>query len=122
MTTNEKRTAPTRAIHPELESVALIDIDDVCATAGFSKSYVLDEIARGDGPPPVRFGLRCTRYRVIDVRDWLRARIAAALADSSPTEAVMARATKAAKKSAEVRRTRVRSALNERVTTEQDVA
>jgi predicted DNA-binding transcriptional regulator AlpA len=91
--------AAHRALHPELDEVALLSLDDVCATASISRSYFLAEVAAGRGPTPLRFGVRCTRYRMTDVRDWLAARIEAAASDVATTEAVMQRATKAARES-----------------------
>ena len=104
MTTNEKGPATRLAIHPELESVALLDIDEVCAVAGLSKSYVLDEIANARGPKPIRLGTRCTRYQLTNVRDWLAALIAAADSEGETETAIRARMTHAAKESLAKRR------------------
>lgn len=107
MPTNEAASAMRSAIHPELESVALLDLDDVCAVSRLSKSYVLDEIANARGPKPIRFGTRCTRYLLTDVRDWLAARIAAA---GDADAAIKSRMTHAAQESRAKRRAQSRAA------------
>lgn len=78
-----------------LADVAFLDINDVCAAARMSASWVHDEVRAGRFPQPMRFGPRCTRWRSVDVRNWLVARAAAAAEDTETGAKLKARAKKA---------------------------
>lgn len=78
-----------------LEDVAFLDIRDVCAMARMSASWIHDEVRGRRFPQPLRFGMRCTRWRSADVRDWLIARSTAAEADTETGALLTARAKKA---------------------------
>lgn len=91
----EKKRRPT--VRPPLPSanadVALIDITDVCALVRMSPSWWHDEVRAGRAPQPLRFGPRCTRWKLVAVRAWLIERAAQPQAEAA--ELVKARATKA---------------------------
>ena len=84
-------------VRPPLPSanadVALTDINDVCALVRMSPSWWHDEVKAGRAPQPLRFGPRCTRWKLADVRAWLIERAAQPQAEAA--ELVKARATKA---------------------------
>lgn len=79
----------------ELADVAFLDINDVCALARMSASWVHDEVRAGRFPQPMRFGPRCSRWRSAEVRAWLIARAESAPADSDAAVRVTAQAKKA---------------------------
>ncbi len=83
--------APTRAAvraptPPELADVALIDGPRIAAAACMGLSAFYDEVRAGKAPPPVIRQPRCTRWRLADVREWLRQR---AEAGSTPEQRSM---------------------------------
>ena len=95
-------------VRPPLPSanadVALTDINDVCALVRMSPSWWHDEVRAGRAPAPLRFGPRCTRWKLADVRAWLIERAAQPQAEAA--ELVKARAKKASAKAAENRAAR----------------
>ena len=99
----------SRRLPTNLEDVAFLDIRDVCATARMSASWIHDEVRAHRFPQPLRFGLRCTRWRSSDVRDWLIARSAAAEADTETGALLSARAKKASDAAQARRRAATRS-------------
>lgn len=78
-----------------LAEVALIDAKAVAAAAGISISTLHELVRQGLAPKGIRFGARCTRWRVSAVREWLEHRIAEAEADSRAEVVTTARAKKA---------------------------
>ena len=89
-----KRRATVRPPLPSANAdVALTDINDVCALVRMSPSWWHDEVRAGRAPAPLRFGPRCTRWKLADVRAWLIERAAQPQAEAA--ELVKARATKA---------------------------
>ncbi len=83
-------------IPAELADVALLSIGALVAASGSCRSAVYRELAAGDGPTAIRFGSRCVRFRLIDVRAWLIERAARAEANGQANAAaVRARATAA---------------------------
>jgi predicted DNA-binding transcriptional regulator AlpA len=84
-----------RPMPSNLADVAFLDINDVCAAARMSASWIHDEVRAGRFPQPMRFGPRCSRWRSAEIRAWLLTRSAAALADTESTAALTARAKKA---------------------------
>ena len=74
---------------------SLIDINDVCALARMSASWWYDEVRAGRAPPPLRYGPRCTRWRLADVRAWLIKRAGVAAVDQQNAAFVTERAKKA---------------------------
>lgn len=91
---NGKPSAP-RSMTASLADVAFLDINDVCAVARMSASWIHDEVRAGRFPQPMRFGPRCSRWRSSDVRQWLIDRAAAAEADTQAGALLTARAKKA---------------------------
>jgi prophage regulatory protein len=102
----EKKRRPTvRPPLPEAHAdAALLDISDVCALARMSPSWWYDEVRAGRAPAPLRFGPRCTRWKLADVRAWLIERAAQPQAEAAAL--VTARAKKAGDKAAENRAAR----------------
>ena len=102
----EKKRRPTvRPPLPEAHSdVALLDINDVCALVRMSASWWHDAVREGLAPAPLRFGPRCTRWKLADVRAWLIERAAQPQAEAAAL--AKARATKASAKAAENRTVR----------------
>lgn len=82
-----------------LADVSLLDIKDVCAAVRMSVSWVHDEVRSGRFPQPLRFGMRCTRWKAADVRQWLIERASGAAADAKVADLVTARAKKASAQS-----------------------
>ena len=67
-----------------------------CAAAGdMSVSWWHEEVRNGRAPAPVIRKPRCTRWRLMDVRDFWIARAATTAADREAADLVEARATKA---------------------------
>ena len=58
-------------------------------------SWIHDEVRARRAPQPLRFGPRCTRWRMADVRAYLIARAESAAANTETADLVKARATKA---------------------------
>lgn len=77
------------------DDVALVDARDVCAIGRFSVSYWHAEVRSGRAPQPLRFGPRCSRWRLFDIKVWLAARIEQATQDAQVATFVKERATKA---------------------------
>ena len=93
---NPKFKPKTRPILPPcLADVALVDGPNVAAAAGISISHFHELARRADAPEPLRFGSRCTRYRVSDVREWLIKRAREAAADTDTGARLTARAKNA---------------------------
>lgn len=60
---------PLQALHiPE----ARLRVSTVMAVTGWSESTLRRRVAANDFPPPVKDGLRCTRWIAGDVTKWLR--------------------------------------------------
>jgi hypothetical protein len=73
------------AIHPGLEDVALIDGPTAAAAGGMSLSQFFGEMQKPGAPTPFIRRPRFTRYRLVDIREWL-----ASLQKSADDEAAMA--------------------------------
>jgi len=85
-----------RAPVPEtLADVAHIDARTAAAAASISVSHFLDLVREGEAPQPLRFGPRCTRWRLADIREWLRQRAEQGAADAASAAFVIARAKRA---------------------------
>lgn len=95
MQTNQGQVQHPRPIPSGLDDVALIDISDVCAAVRMSVSWVHEEVRQGRFPKPLRFGPRCARWRLFDVRAWLLKRAQEAEADSQTSAEMVSRAKKA---------------------------
>ena len=78
-----------------LEDVAFLDIRDVCVASRMSASWIHEEVRANRFPQPMRFGPRCSRWRSLDVREWLINRAAKAEADTQAGKLLIARAKKA---------------------------
>lgn len=63
---HKSSTTPT-----EFADLALLNMRDVCALARVSRTWVEERVAAGQFPQPLRFGVRCLRWRAADVRAWL---------------------------------------------------
>lgn len=95
MNSPTKLLRKSESVHPALTDVALLDVKGVCAAVSMSASWVHDEVRAKRFPQPLRFGWRCTRWRAIDIRQWLIARAEEAEKDAAHSERLIARATKA---------------------------
>src|ERR1700746_2756807 len=74
---------PGRAPVPDgLADVAHVDARACAAAACISVSHWLDLVREGNAPQPMRFGPRCTRWRLSDIREWLRHRAEQGAADA----------------------------------------
>jgi predicted DNA-binding transcriptional regulator AlpA len=69
--TNPKASHP---LHADLADVALIDAATCAAAGSMSVSWWLEEVRAGRAPQPVIREVRCTRWRLADVRDFWRKR------------------------------------------------
>lgn len=81
------------AVPAALQAVALIDAPKCAAAGDMSVSWWHAEVAAGRAPQPVIRRPRCTRWHAAAVADFWRA--FAAQADTSASEAMKVRATKA---------------------------
>jgi prophage regulatory protein len=95
MQTTHGQVHNPRPIPSGLDDVALIDIGDVCAAVRMSISWVHEEVRQGRFPKPLRFGPRCSRWRLSDVRAWLLKRAQDAEVDDQTSVELIARAKKA---------------------------
>ncbi len=91
-----KRPAVRNPAPPELADVALIDAPRIAAAACMSLSVWYDLVARGEAPQPVMRAVRCTRWRLADVREWLAQR-AERGGDARAAQAVVIKARRASK-------------------------
>jgi predicted DNA-binding transcriptional regulator AlpA len=82
-----------RPLAADLADVAFLDISDVCAAVRMSASWVHDEVRAGRFPAPMRFGVRCSRWKASSVRRYLIER--AEQASEEASAAMTARAKKA---------------------------
>jgi len=78
-----------------LADVAHIDARSAAAAAAISVSHFLDIVRKGEAPQPLRFGPRCTRWRLADIREWLRHRAEQGAADVASATFVRRRAKRA---------------------------
>lgn len=86
-------------VPPALADVALIDGPTCAAAHGISISTWHDLVRSGDAPQPVMRAVRCTRWRLADVRAWLIERAAQA----TNGEEMIRRATNASAKAKAIR-------------------
>jgi predicted DNA-binding transcriptional regulator AlpA len=77
--------------------VALTDIKGACDLARVSASWMHARL-RSDpnAPQPIRFGPRCTRYKLSEVRAWLARLVEQAAGDDETATMVKQRAKKGA--------------------------
>jgi predicted DNA-binding transcriptional regulator AlpA len=78
-----------------LADVSFVDARTAAAAAGISLSHFRDLVREGEAPQPLRFGPRCTRWRLAAVRQWLQQRATRGAADAASTALVLNRARKA---------------------------
>lgn len=83
------------AVLPALVDVALIDGPAAAAVGSISLSQWYDLVRRKEAPQPVVREPRCTRWRLIDVRDFWIARVEKAAADDRGAKSVIDTATRA---------------------------
>ncbi len=76
--------------------MALIDAPRIAAAACMALSVWYDLVARGEAPQPVMRAVRCTRWRLVDVREWLAQR-AERGGDARAAQAVVLKARRASK-------------------------
>ena len=93
-----KATQTSRPFQPQipprdLADVALVDIKEVCSALSMSASWVHNEVRERRFPQPLRHGPRCTRWRAVDIRQYLIERAAQPQAEA--VALVTARASKA---------------------------
>ena len=89
------RHAGRAPVPDTLSDVAHVDARAAAAAAAISVSHFLDLVREGAAPRPLRFGPRCTRWRLADVREWLRQRAERGAADVHSAALVTNRARKA---------------------------
>lgn len=89
--------------------VALCDMVDLEALTRYKRSWILKAVREGRFPEPLRFGPRCSRWRLIDVREWLVAHSAKALANSTALATANRRRASAASSAAAKKRRASRS-------------
>ena len=87
-------------IPPALADVALIDGPTAAAAGSMCLSTWHELVRRGDAPKPAMRAPRCTRWRLVDVRQFLIDR-ANAGAESSTADALLAKAKQASSKARE---------------------
>lgn len=84
--TTGKRRPTSRPPIPESHAdIALADMRDVCGLIRMGQSWVHAEVAAGRFPLPVIREVRCTRWRLADVRHWLAERTKAPPLSSAAT-------------------------------------
>lgn len=83
----------TRPLPADLADLSFLDINDVCAAVRMSQSWWYDEVRAGRAPQPLRLGLRCSRWSVAAIRQYLIER--AAQPQEAVAAQVVARATRA---------------------------
>lgn len=92
----------SKPVPAALADVALIDAPRIAIAACISLSLWHDLVRRGEAPAPVLRAPRCTRWRLADVRDWLRQR--AERGSDPEAQAAVIRAAKAGAKAAQAKR------------------
>ena len=55
-------------------SVEIWRLPRVLEATGMGRSWVYDQVARGDFPAPVRLGARAVGWRRSDIEEWLNSR------------------------------------------------
>lgn len=70
-TTTEKK--PRQSVKSLYIPEALLTIGIVREVTGFSEPTIRRRVAAGQFPAPIKFGLRCTRWRAETVLNWLKA-------------------------------------------------
>lgn len=98
----QSRAAAQRPMPPELADVALIDAPRIAAAACISVSSWHEYVRRGEAPAPVLRAPRCTRWRLVDVRQWLHER--AERGSDPAAQAAVIRAAQAGAKAAQAKR------------------
>lgn len=105
----KSRTKMRLPVPSALADVALIDVTTAAAAGGMGSSWWHAKVAAGVAPQPAIREPRCTRWRLVDVIEFWRARAEQGPANASTAEALKARATKASR-AAQVKRTSVAKA------------
>jgi predicted DNA-binding transcriptional regulator AlpA len=109
-----RRTTSVTAIPDALADVALIDINTLAAAMGCSPSHARDLLNEDEeAPEALRWGPRCTRFRLVDVREWLRKRAERGAADVH-SAALVTRRAKVASDAAQAKRQAIRESVCER--------
>ena len=98
MTEKTDCKAAFRRLPADLADVALIDAPTCAAIGDMSISWWHDEVRTGRAPAPAIRKPRCTRWRLIDVRDFWRDTAERATADTRTAALVKAQAAKASAK------------------------
>lgn len=68
--------APHANLPVELIDCALVDARTCAAVGDMSISWWFAEVRAGRAPQPVIRGVRCSRWRLVDIRDYWKARAA----------------------------------------------
>lgn len=84
--------------------VVLCDMGDLEALTRYKRSWILKAVREKRFPEPLRFGPRCSRWRLIDVRDWLVAQSAKAMENSAALATANRRRATAASSAASEKR------------------
>src|SRR5258706_12090082 len=90
-----RREAAVTPVPNTLLDVSHVDVRTAAAAVAISISYFLQLVREGAAPAPLRFGSRCTRWKLSDVRSWLEQRAEKGAADTASAQAVTQRAKKA---------------------------
>ena len=67
----------SRALSPEMGSLSLLRLREVCRRTCKSRSEIYRRIAAGDFPQPVKLGERASAWPEHEVNAWIASRIAA---------------------------------------------
>jgi prophage regulatory protein len=67
------RTLPQQPLHVAQLTDALLRLRTVQSVTGLGRSSIYGKVNDGTFPPPVKLGVRCTRWRSADITAWLRA-------------------------------------------------
>lgn len=94
-TTQTKRPTTERHIPHPLVADSFINIKGVSSAYCMSDSWVYAEVVAGRLPKPIRFGSRCTRWRLEDIRQHLIQRAELGSSDAQSVELVTVKPNKA---------------------------
>lgn len=87
----------------ELEEVALVDATVSAAIGGMKSGWWYGKVRDGSAPQPVIRAPRCTRWRLVDVREFWRRYAEQSAKDTATAVLVRSRAERASVKSRESR-------------------
>jgi prophage regulatory protein len=71
-----KKRGGTQPLEAAMVPGALLTVKTVSAITGLSAATIYRKVASGNFPPPIKLGLRCTRFGARSVTDWTAAQVA----------------------------------------------